>query len=343
MVAARSVLVLASLVLVGASACSDGTSQDEGDKATSTTASSSTETSAEHTEATEPDVMVSPQTTATSTTSMVTPTLPPELEAKYPVELAEGVTGLDTQDIAVWSPDAEGSWPIVLILHGLGSQGMHYAETASLLASQGVVVFAPDYRSTLIPTPEWKSAYRDSECAYRHVRTIASDYGGDIDQPITIVGHSIGASVGMSMVLDEINFGPSGNFDACPGDVPRPDQLVALSGCYYKNHVGETFPFDPAGFGWTHQDAHIELVVGSEDDVCEAWQSEDAETELVADGYDNVDLTTINDADHFSVIFTGYDNGPWYGPDVEWFSLLNDPGGVATVQTILDTINTPAN
>jgi hypothetical protein len=43
------------------------------------------------------------------------------------------------------------------------------------------------------------------------------------------------------------------------------------------------------------------------------------------------------------VIFTGYDNGPWYGPDVEWFSLPNDPGGVATVQTILDTINTPAN
>jgi hypothetical protein len=97
--------------------------------------------------------------------------------------------------------------------------------------------------------------------------------------------------------------------------VPRPDQVVALSGCYYKNHVGETFPFDPAGFGWTHQDA---------------------ETELVADGYDNVDLTTINDADHFSVIFTRYDNGPWYGPDVEWFAQHNDPVGVATVQTILD-------
>jgi hypothetical protein len=43
------------------------------------------------------------------------------------------------------------------------------------------------------------------------------------------------------------------------------------------------------------------------------------------------------------VIFTGYDNGPWYGPDVEWFAQHNDPGGVATVQAILDTINTPAN
>ncbi len=37
MMAARSVLVLASLVLVGASACSDGTSPDDGDSATSRT------------------------------------------------------------------------------------------------------------------------------------------------------------------------------------------------------------------------------------------------------------------------------------------------------------------
>ncbi len=256
-----------------------------------------------------------------SATEMVTPTLPPELDAKYPVVLTEGVTGPDTMDIAVWAPEADGLWPIAILFHGLGGQGIHYAEMASLLASQGVVVFAPDYRSTLIPTPEWRSAFRDAECAYRHIRTIASEYGGSIDSPITVVGHSIGASVGMTIVLDEFDFSPEGPFDACPGDTPRPDQLVALSGCYYKDHLGGTFPFTPAELGWARQDANIQLVVGSEDQVCEPWQSQDAETQLIADGYSSVDLAVIEDADHFSVIFTGYQDGPWYGPDVEWFAL----------------------
>jgi hypothetical protein len=42
----------------------------------------------------------------TSTSVMVTPTLPPALDAKYPVVLTEGVTGPDTMDIAVWAPEA---------------------------------------------------------------------------------------------------------------------------------------------------------------------------------------------------------------------------------------------
>ena len=64
------------------------------------------------------------------------------------------------------------------------------AETAKALASQGVVVFAADYRST---APEhWE---RDAECGYRYARSIAAEYGGDLDQPVTSVGFSLGATL----------------------------------------------------------------------------------------------------------------------------------------------------
>jgi dienelactone hydrolase len=330
----RRILPLAFVVVLLLPGC--GAADDAGDSPGATLASSTT-TSDTTTTTIAPTTTQVPSTTSTSV--MVTPTLPPALDAKYPVVLTEGVTGPDTMDIAVWAPEADGLRPIAIVFHGYGSQGIHYADMASLLASQGVVVFAPDYRSTLIPTSDWRSAYRDAECAYRHIRTIASDYGGTIDAPITVVGHSIGASVGMSLVLDEFTFSPDGPFDGCPGDVPRPDHLVALSGCHYQNQFGLTFPFTPAEFGWAHLDANIRLVVGSEDEVCEPWQSQDAETQLIADGYSSVDLAVIDDTDHFSVIFTGYENGPWHGPDVEWIALPNDPGGVAAVEIILDTIN----
>ncbi len=264
------------------------------------------------------------------------------MEAKYPVVMTEGLTGPDTQEIVVWAPDAEGPWPVVMFLAGWEGKGIHYAQTAEMLAGQGVVVFAPDYRVQDIVTADWKNAFRDAECAYRHIRTIASDYGGDIDQPITISGHSLGASVAMVLVLFESEFGPEGPFDSCPGQVPRPDQTVGLAGCHFKSGVdGSEFPFNPKASGWTHFDAPIHLVAGSDDTVCEAWQSEDAAAKLTVDGYENVELTVIDDADHFDLIFLGYQgDNEWYEPGGEWFAKPNDPGGVAAVQAILNTIAT---
>jgi alpha-beta hydrolase superfamily lysophospholipase len=229
-----------------------------------------------------------------------------------------------------------------MFLAGWEGRGIHYVQTAEMLAGQGVVVFAPDYRAKDIATADWKNPYRDAECAYRHIRTVASEYGGDIDQPITISGHSLGASVAVALVLFESEFGPEGSFDSCPGQVPRPDQVVGLSGCYRKSGVdGTGFPFTPKAFGWTHYDASVHLVVGSDDTVCEPWQSEEAAATLAVDGYENVELTVIDDADHFDVVFMGYrGDNEWYEPGGEWFAKPNDPGGVAAVQAILNTITT---
>lgn len=282
-------------------------------------------------------------TTIASTTepsTQVTGALPPEMEAKYPVVMTEGLAGPDTQDIVVWAPDAEGPWPVVMFLAGWEGKGIHYAQTAEMLAAQGVVVFAPDYRSKDIATPDWRNPYRDAECAYRHIRAVAPEYGGDVEQPITVGGHSLGASIAMAIVLYESQFGSADSFDRCPDQVPRPDQVVALAGCHFKSGVdGSEFPFSPKAQGWTRFDAPIHLVVGSDDTVCEPWQSEDAATTLDVDGYKNVELTVIADADHFDVMFMGYrGDNEWHEPGGDWFTKPNDPGGVAAVQAILNTI-----
>ncbi len=322
----RQMAVLFIAVAMSAVGCSSGTT----DTMTMTAQQSPTTVAAATTLPPPPTV----------TTVEIPPTLPPEMEAKYPVVMTEGLTGPDTQEIVVWAPDAEGPWPVVMFLAGWEGKGIHYARTAEMLAGQGVVVFAPDYRAQDIATADWKNPYRDAECAYRHIRTVASDYGGDIDQPITISGHSLGASVAMAVVLYESEFGPDGNFDSCPGQVPRPDQVVALAGCHLKSGVdGREFPFAPNAQGWTHHDAPIHLVAGSDDTVCEPWQSEEANATLAADGYENVELTIVDDADHFDVVFMGYEGDTeWHEPGGEWFAKPNDPGGVAAVQAILNTI-----
>lgn len=341
----RSSTCLTVAILLLVAGCSSGTTDTTTtvvDAETTTTASMVTTTTVPATTITSLATTTTVASSTTTTTVEVPPTLPPEMEAKYPVVMTEGLTGPDTQEIVVWAPDAEGPWPVVMFLAGWEGKGIHYAQTAEMLAGQGVVVFAPDYRSKDIVTADWKNPYRDAECAYRHIRTVASEYGGDIDQPITISGHSLGANIAMTLVLFESEFGSDGPFSSCPAQVPRPDQVVELAGCHFKSGVdGSEFPFTPKTSGWTHFDAPIHLVVGSDDTVCEPWQSEEAAATLAVDGYENVELTVIDDADHFDVMFMGYEgDNEWYEPGGEWFAKPNDPGGVAAVQAILDTITT---
>jgi acetyl esterase/lipase len=251
------------------------------------------------------------------------------VEADYPVNVTLGLSGEDTQEITVWAPDADGSWPVVYALHGSGGDAQALAEMATVLASQGVVVFATDYRSELMPTPQWQDVYRDTECGYRYARSVAGDYGGDLDQPVTIVGHSLGATIGLAMALNESVFGDDGDFDSCPGEVPRPDVVVPLSGCHYE-FEGRAFDFDPAGMDWTNREPELVLVVGTEDDVCEPWQSQDATEALRAAGFD-ARLGEVEGGNHSNVIF-------FEDVDGEWLPAPDDPIGEEVVQIILDTI-----
>jgi len=81
-----------------------------------------------------------------------------------------------TQDISVWVPEGGVSWPIVYAIHGNGADRSRWDVTAPALAGQGIVVFAPDDRST----EPWNYE-SDNECSWRYVASIAAEYGGDLD------------------------------------------------------------------------------------------------------------------------------------------------------------------
>ncbi len=199
-------------------------------------------------------------------------------------------------EIAVFSPEGEGSWPVVYALHGASSNWQRLAGTAGELASHGTVVFAPNYQTASQP-----QALEGTECGYRFVHSIAEDHGGDLDQPVAIVGHSFGAFLGLNIGLDAALYGPAGTYDACFTGEPRPDVIAGIAGCYYQVEDQE-FDFDPVGWGWANQQAELVLVAGMEDVDCEAWQSEDASAALALAGY-NVELVEIAGADHGSLVF----------------------------------------
>ena len=249
-------------------------------------------------------------------------------EGEYPVT-STVVSHETTQDISVFSPGTEGSWPVAYLLHCYDCDRDDSAEMARQLASHGVVAFVPDYRST-----EPGRMEQDLTCGYRYARSIAAEYGGDLDQPVTFVGDSYGATLAISGGVAKAAYSPGGSYDECFAGAPRPDVIVAIGGCYYE-YEGEKVPWTP--LDWMVNDiesATLEpqmvFVVGENDDTCHVWQSEDAATTLQAAGY-NVELQVMSGGDHHNVVF-------WAQRDGEWVTIPDDPVGKQVLQLIIDNI-----
>jgi hypothetical protein len=239
------------------------------------------------------------------------------LQGHGPFEVTSTVVSHETtQDIWVWSPDADGSWPIVYALQGTGATGDSLAVTATELASHGNVVFAPDWESE-----------QTAECSYRYSLSIAEDYGGDPDQPITYIGHSLGASAILDGGLDDAAHGPGGTYDEAFEGGARPSVLVPISGCHYE-YGGNEFGVDPVAYA--DQRVEIVLVVGTDDTNCEPWQSQDATDDLLAAGYDARSVE-VEGGNHFTVILYDID-------DYVLRAVPDDPVGAEVVQTILKAI-----
>jgi dienelactone hydrolase len=271
---------------------------------------------------------------ATTTTVAETATTPPATTAPLkelgPLEVTTTVVSHETtRDISVWAPDADGSWPIVYLTPAAGT-GQDLAEMATRLASHGTVVFAPDYRLA----DSQLAKEQDLECGYRFVRTIAQEYGGDLDQPFALVGDSYGASMAPVGGLSEVAYGPGGSYDVCFTGAPQADLIVAIAGCYY---AGEEFPESLVGVfvdstDVKNLDVDLVLVVGEDDPTCQPWQSEEATKALQAAGYD-ARIVIMRGGNHANVVFWGLNNG-------ERVTVPNDPVGKEVVQTILDAIDT---
>jgi acetyl esterase/lipase len=236
-----------------------------------------------------------------------------------------------TQDIWVYAPDADGSWPVVYALPGADGEAQRDLDVmATELARRGFVVFATDWRTTSsVAALEY-----DVECGYRYSREIAAEFGGDLDQPVTMVGHSMGATGVLYHALGESQWGPDGQWDLsayvapdgeCFAGAPRPDVLVGIAGCHTRNS------FPSAVKAWGNTDAHYVFVSGSDDAVCDPAESEAATAHLRQLDY-NVTLIEIPDANHGEPVFHDMDN--------DWETLPTDsPIGQQTVRIIIDAID----
>ena len=240
--------------------------------------------------------------------------------------ISDVVSHETTRQISVWAPDSEGEWPVVYAIHGtvdMGASRMDWEPLGKALASEGVVVFAADNFQE-----SFESSEREAECAYRYARSIASDYGGDLDQPVTFLGHSLGASSALIGGLNGDAYGPSGTYDACFQGEPRPDLIVPIAGCHYEfEPVGEWEP-DPSL--WTAEGAEVTVVGLENDEICDAWQSEDLAALLVSEGHDAT-YVEIEGASHFAPLFGDVVEG-------EWVSDPESPGSEEVLQVIREAM-----
>jgi dienelactone hydrolase len=231
-----------------------------------------------------------------------------------------------TQDIQVFAPDAEGPFPVVVAFHGIDGSGEDMAELGTRLAREGLVVFAPTYRTDTTSEQGVKNAQLDAECGYRFARSLAADYGGDLDLPMTFVGWSLGATLALEAGLTE-TVDASGEPIVCFPAPPRADVVVAVSGCHYE-HEGVQYDFDMSG--WGNLDTRVVLMAGQRDETCAAWQSEDAAEQMRSAGY-AVDLVTLEGANHYAPIFHDVVDG-------EFVVVPDDPAGERTVEVIVDAV-----
>lgn len=231
------------------------------------------------------------------------------------------VSGENTQEIGVWAPDAEGSWPVVFGFHGYGGAKEGWDVLATELAKQGVVVFVPDYRST----GSGIDMKRDLVCANSYAASVAADYGADPDQSWTFVGHSLGAGIAL-IPRDDVLDDPGGALDPCIEGLPDKGVVVAMEGCYYDSPDDPISDVTMPGAG-----IPVTLVAGEKDQTCPAWQSENAAQALEEAGYD-VTLVTLPGGTHGTPLFLDPSQDPWAQLPSD------DPGGQATVAAILAAI-----
>ena len=226
-------------------------------------------------------------------------------------------------DMRVLAPEGKGPWPVVVALHGVGGTGRDMLALGTRLARAGNVVFLPTYNTDLSTAEGYTRASDDLSCSYQVARREAPAHGGDLTQPVTAVGWSLGADLA---VLGSLGPASDPSTGRCPGTAPRPDVVVALSGCFREFEGRPVTWFDDLT-GWTNKDASVRLVAGDADTTCPAEQTDEMAEALRGAGYD-VTVTRLTSADHGAPIFH----------DQSGHTRTRDAAGDRAVRIVLDAI-----
>ncbi|RYP86699.1 hypothetical protein EKO23_08530 [Nocardioides guangzhouensis] len=245
---------------------------------------------------------------------------------REPAVTAHVVPDPTAPDLRVLAPAGAGPWPVVVALHGYEGTGQDMVALATRVARTGAVVFVPTYHTDLGSAEGLTRTGDDLSCAYQVARRHAHEYGGDLDRPVTVVGWSLGADLAVLGVLGPRDDPGTGR---CPGRVPDPEVVVALSGCYYRFDGRPVTWFDDLS-GWTGKDTEVHLVAGDRDPTCPASQTERLARSLRAGGYD-VAVSHLASANHGAPIFHDERDG-------EWQVITQDPAGERAVEIIRDAI-----
>jgi pimeloyl-ACP methyl ester carboxylesterase len=172
--------VIAALAVMAASCADDGDGDGDGDATARTTTTEQPTTTT---------TTGSPLDETTTTTEPATTTTDDVIELPVEVELVGDVAYTSERTLDVYAP-AEGSgWPVVVYFHGgppAPGRRTDAAARLQTLAAQGLVVYAPDWRSN---GPAGGS--QDSVCAIAYAEATAADHGGDAEA-VTMSGYSTG-------------------------------------------------------------------------------------------------------------------------------------------------------
>jgi acetyl esterase/lipase len=170
--------------------------------------------------------------TTAATTSVATVTLAVTSDVEY---LADGTEQLD-----VIHPREPGSWPVVVVAHGVHQSRSDFSALAEAIASEGAVVFNVDYTDSF----PFLMSMEQVACAVRFARTTAPDYGGDTTR-VVLFGHSLGGYVGLNVALQGDDLA-----EGCvvPQGSALPDAFVGYEGIYdmvEDYHEGTGLDFRP--------------------------------------------------------------------------------------------------
>ncbi|HUW04470.1 MAG TPA: alpha/beta fold hydrolase [Acidimicrobiales bacterium] len=112
----------------------------------------------------------------------------PAVELPVSVETTTDIAYTSERSLDIYAPTEGSDWPVVVYFHGgpPAPGARTDPETLTAIAEQGVVVYAPDWRS-LGPA----GGSEDSICAVAYAEATAADHGGDA-RAVTLSGYSTG-------------------------------------------------------------------------------------------------------------------------------------------------------
>lgn len=226
--------------------------------------------------------------------------------------VAYSTTSAKTLD--VYSPVDQGSWPVVIVVHGVSQGKRSFAPLAEAIASRGAVVFNVD--ATM--SAPFDGAIAEVACSIRLAKATAAEYGGDPAR-VTLVGNSAGATTGVIVALagddvarDCIADGPV-ELDAIVGYEGPFDWATTVYGSIDLPALESADPdlwsaVDPYHHVGGNRDLVVRLIHG--DDSDQAWYevpravSVEFHQALSDAGYD-AEITLVDGASHTAIAGPG--------------------------------------